>query len=152
MNSRLEEHKSPPSLTADELTARLRAEFPEAFKESGGLSIDAVWHGGACVRQKFAPAMLRPGGTVSGPTMMALADVTMYVALLATIGWVPLAVTTQLNINFLRKPRPGDLIAEARLLKTGRRLAVGEVSIRSDGHDDIVAHATSTYAVPSGII
>lgn len=152
MNSRLEELSRQPLLTADELTAHLRAEFSEAFNRSGGLSIDAVWHGGGRVRQTFKPAMLRPGGTISGPTMMALADVTMYVALLATIGWVPLAVTTQLNVNFLRKPQPGDLIAEARLLKTGRRLAVGEVTIRSDGQDDIVAHATSTYAIPSGTI
>jgi acyl-coenzyme A thioesterase PaaI-like protein len=81
--------------------------------------------------------------------MMELADVAMYVSVLAAIGWVPLAVTTQLNINFLRKPAACDLLAEGRLLKLGRRLAVGEVAIRSAGHDAIVAHATSTYSLPA---
>jgi acyl-coenzyme A thioesterase PaaI-like protein len=79
---------------------------------------------------------------------MALADVAMYVAVLSAIGWVPLAVTTNLTINFLRKPAPRDLLAEARLIKLGKRLAVGEVGIRSDGHDDLVAHVTSTYSIP----
>ena len=80
--------------------------------------------------------------------MMALADFTMYVAVLATIGPVPLAVTTNLNINFLRKPAARDLIADCRLLKVGKRLAVGEVTIRSDGMDEPVAHVTSTYSIP----
>jgi uncharacterized protein (TIGR00369 family) len=79
---------------------------------------------------------------------MALADVAMYVAVLSAIGWVPLAVTTNLTINFLRKPAPRDLLAEARLLKLGRRLAVGEVGIRSDGGDELVAHVTTTYSIP----
>lgn len=139
----------PPVLTVAQLTERLTAEFPEAFNADSGLSIETVWHGGCRVRQAFVQTMLRPGGTVSGPTMMALADVAMYVALLAAIGWVPLAVTTQLNINFLRKPAARDLLAEGRLLKLGRRLAVGEVVIRSDGQDDIVAQATSTYSIPA---
>ena len=78
----------------------------------------------------------------------ALADVTAYVAILASIGWVPLAVTTSLNINFLRKPEPGALVAECRLIKLGKRLAVGEVAIRSEGREDLVAHATSTYSIP----
>ena len=80
--------------------------------------------------------------------MMALADFAMYVAVLSAIGWVPLAVTTNLTINFLSKPAPRDLIAEARLIKLGKRLAVGEVDIRSDGEDDLVAHVTSTYSIP----
>ena len=79
---------------------------------------------------------------------MALGDYAVYVALLAAIGWVPLAVTTSLNVNFLRKPAPRDLIAECRLIKLGRRLAVGEVTIRSDRKDDPVAHLTSTYSIP----
>jgi uncharacterized protein (TIGR00369 family) len=81
--------------------------------------------------------------------MMALADFTMYLAVLSAIGWVPLAVTTNLNINFLKKPGARDLIAEARLIKLGKRLAVGEVHIRSDGDDDSVAHVTSTYSIPA---
>ena len=93
---------------------------------------------------------MRPGGTISGPTMMALADVALYVAVLAAIGPVPLAVTINLNINFLRKPAQADLIAEARLMKIGKRLAVGEVTIYSDGSADAVAHVTSTYSIPEG--
>jgi uncharacterized protein (TIGR00369 family) len=80
--------------------------------------------------------------------MMALADVAIYIAVLGAIGWVPLAVTTHLSINFLRKPSPGDLLAECRLLKLGKRLAVAEVAIRSPGSEDIVAHATGTYSIP----
>jgi uncharacterized protein (TIGR00369 family) len=135
-------------LTADELWRRLAGEFPEAFNALGGLVIDEVGHGFARVRQDFQKASLRPGGTISGPTLMALADVATYVAILASIGWVPLAVTTSLNINFLRKPAPAALIAEARLIKLGKRLAVGEVDIRSEGEADLIAHATSTYSIP----
>jgi uncharacterized protein (TIGR00369 family) len=80
--------------------------------------------------------------------MMALADFVMYVGLLASIGPVPLAVTTNLNINFLRKPGAHDLVAVCRMLKLGRRFAVGEITLRSDGQDQPVAHVTSTYAIP----
>jgi acyl-coenzyme A thioesterase PaaI-like protein len=81
---------------------------------------------------------------------MTLADVGPYIAILATIGWVPLAVTINLSINFLRKPPQRDLFAEARLIKLGKRLVVSEIGIRSDGDDDLVAHATSTYSIPPG--
>ncbi len=105
--------------------------------------------GSVRIRRKVSDANLRPGGTISGPTMMAMADHAMYAVILAHIGPVALAVTTNLNINFLRKPEPVDLIAEARLLKLGKRLAVGEVSIFSDGfEDDAVAHVTCTYSIP----
>ena len=80
--------------------------------------------------------------------MMAVADFTMYVAVLSAVGWVPLAVTTNLNINFLKKPGARDLLAEAKLIKLGKRLAVGEVALRSDGDDELVAHVTSTYSIP----
>ena len=80
--------------------------------------------------------------------MMALADLTLYVAILANIGPVGLAVTTNLAFNFLRKPGPRDLIAECRLMKLGKRLAMGEVAMRSDGDDEIVCHATGTYSIP----
>ena len=80
--------------------------------------------------------------------MMTLADTALYVALLAMIGPVALAATTSLNINFLRKPAPVDVIARCRLLKLGKRLAVGEVAIRSEGLQEAVAHATSTYSIP----
>lgn len=131
-----------------ELERLLAAEFPETFNPGTGLVIREIWHGGCRMRQEFLPGSLRPGGTISGSTMMWLADVSMYVAVLASIGWTPLAVTTSLNINFLRKPAPGALEAECRLLKLGKRLAVGEVSIRSAGEEPVVAHATSTYSIP----
>ncbi|HVY59352.1 MAG TPA: PaaI family thioesterase [Xanthobacteraceae bacterium] len=135
-------------LTASELERRLSVEFPETFHPKSGLAIEAVHHGGCRVRLGVRPEMLRPGGTISGGTMMTLADVTMYVAVLASIGWVPLAVTTSLNINFLKKPSAGALIAECRLLKLGKRLAVGDIAIRQEGEEDLVAHATSTYSIP----
>jgi len=138
-----------PAMSAAELERFLSVEFPETFHPRSGLLIEAVWHGGGRVRQAYQPQFLRPGGTISGPTMMALADFTMYVGVLASIGPVPLAVTTSLNINFLRKPEARDLVAECRLLKLGKRLAVGEVTILSDGVLDPVAHATSTYSIPS---
>jgi uncharacterized protein (TIGR00369 family) len=138
----------PVVMTVKELERFLLAELPQVFHSDSGLAIEAVWERGCRVRQAFREVSLRPGGTISGPTMMALADFAMYVAVLAAIGPVPLAVTTNLNINFLRKPVPGDLVAEARLLKIGKRLATGEVTIRSDGETEPVAHVTSTYSIP----
>ena len=137
-----------PVMTVGELERFLAAEFPQVFYPASGLVIEAVWGNGCRVRQTCSASSIRPGGTISGPTMMALADFAMYVAVLSAIGPVPLAVTTNLNINFLRKPEPRDLLAEARLLKLGRRLAVGEVVVRSDGIEEAVAHVTSTYSIP----
>ena len=138
----------PAVLTADELERRLSSEFPETFNRDGGLSITGVWHGGCQMRLGFQESSLRPGGTISGPTIMMLADVAMYVAVLASIGWQPLAVTTSLNINFLKRPAAGAILAECRLLKLGKRLAVGDVCLRREGDEDLVAHATSTYSIP----
>jgi uncharacterized protein (TIGR00369 family) len=136
-------------LSVKELERLLRAEFPELFNAESGFVIEEVWLGGCRVRKHFDALSLRPGGTISGTTMMSLADFAMYVAVLAAIGWVPLAVTTNLNINFLKKPAARDLLAETRLMKLGKRLAVGDIGIRSDGDDDLVAHATSTYSIPA---
>ena len=135
-------------MTVDELERFLAAEFPQVFHPESGLAVEALWDGGCRVRQAFRDHSIRPGNTISGPTMMALADFAMYVAVLAAIGPVPLAVTINLNINFLRRPGPRDLTAEARLLKLGQRLATGEVTIRSDGEEEPVAHVTSTYSIP----
>jgi uncharacterized protein (TIGR00369 family) len=135
-------------MTIKELERFLAAEFPQVFHRDSGLAIEAVWDGGCLVRQAFREASVRPGGTISGPTMMALADFAMYVAVLSAIGPVPLAVTINLNINFLRRPAQRDLTAQARLLKLGKRLATGEVTIRSDGEEEPVAHVTSTYSIP----
>ena len=135
-------------MSVQELERFLASEFSQAFHPQSGLTIEEVWHGGGRVRQAFQPQFIRPGGTISGPTMMALADVAMYVGILASIGPVPLAVTINLSINFLRKPAARDLIAECRLLKLGKRLAMGEVAIHSDGITEPVAHVTSTYSIP----
>ena len=140
-----------PKLTVKELERRLTAEFPQMLNPQTGYSIDDVWAGGSRVRKRFSPKSLRPGGTIAGTTMMTLADFAPYVAILATVGWVPEVVTTHLSINFLKKPPARDLVAEARLIKLGKRLAVAEVGIRSEGEDDLVAHATTTYAIPSKV-
>jgi len=100
------------------------------------------------VRLNYHPDHLRPGGTISGPSMFALCDLALYVAILHEIGRVKLAVTTSVTINFLRKPEPKDLIGRARLMKLGKRLAVGEVALFSEGSDEMVAHATGTYSIP----
>jgi uncharacterized protein (TIGR00369 family) len=147
---RLADKTAAPKLTRDKLIALLEAEFPEASHAVGDYEIEEIWFGGCRVRRRHHERSLRPGGTVSGPVMMALADFTLYLAVLSAIGWVPLAVTTNLSINFLKRPGARDLIAEARLFKLGKRLAVGEVDLRSDGDDDLVAHVTSTYSIPSG--
>jgi uncharacterized protein (TIGR00369 family) len=140
----------PVMMTVEELERFFLAEFPQVFHAESGLAIEAVWERGCRVRQAFRQRSVRPGGTISGPTMMALADFAMYVAVLAAIGPVPLAVTINLNINFLRKAAPRDLLAEARLLKLGKRLATGEVTIYSQGETEPVAHVTSTYSIPPG--
>ena len=134
-------------MTVAELDAFLRVEMPQLFH--GPPIVIEHADGRACrLRQAYDEAMLRPGGTISGPTMMALSDFAMYVAVFAAAGPVPLAVTTSLNINFLRKPAQADLVAHARLLKHGKRLVVGEVEIFSTGSDEPVAHVTATYSIP----
>ncbi len=129
-------------------TDQMRDFFATEFPQSDAI-IEEVGDASARVRQAVSERHLRPGGTVSGPVLMALADSAMYAALLWQIGPVALAVTTSLNINFMRKPAAGqDVIAECRLLKLGKRLAVGEVTIRSAGGPEPVAHATLTYSIP----
>ena len=137
----------PLAFTVDELHAYLAEVFPQS-NIGRGFIIEDVAPSRARMRLKVDDRHLRPGGTISGPSMFGLADVSLYVAILAQIGPVGLAVTTNLNINFLRRPEPRDLIGEARLIKLGKRLAVGEVSIFTEGQDDLVAHATGTYSIP----
>lgn len=137
-------------MTIDELETFLHAEFPQVFTLGGDIGIERADGQSCLLRQRFSDKMLRPGGTVSGPTLMALADFAMYVVLLSAIGPVGLAVTTNLNINFLRKGAPGqDLRAEARLLKLGKRLAVGEVTLLSGDSPEPIAHVTATYSIPT---
>lgn len=137
-------------LSAEELQRLLGPELPDTFGAETGVRILEVRYGYSRLRQPFRPNSTRPGGTISGPTMMTLADAAMYVAILASIGWVPLAVTTQLNIHFLRKPPPRDLMGECRILKLGKRLVVGEVAISSGVAEELVAHATGSYSIPPG--
>jgi uncharacterized protein (TIGR00369 family) len=138
-----------PALNADEIATLLREVFPQGFFPGCGLTLDRVGYGDVRIRRAFHQDHLRPGGTVSGPTMMELADFAMYVAVFSAIGNQPLAVTTNLNINFLRKPGAADLIADAKLMKVGKRLAVGEVTLYSAGSDEPVAHVTATYSIPA---
>lgn len=138
-----------PKLTVGEIEAHFARDFPQGdFGPKGLFKIERVGMGSALVRMRASDSVLRPGGTVSGSSMMTLADATMYVAILASIGWVPLAVTTSLNINFLKKPKAGDVLADCKLLKLGKRLTVGEIAIRSEGDEEIVAHSTATYSIP----
>ncbi|MFZ3034563.1 MAG: PaaI family thioesterase [Parvibaculum sp.] len=137
-----------PIMSVAELEAFMEGNFPQ-MHEGGKLNhIEGLGPMTARMRLLYSDRNLRPGGTLSGPSMMALADYAMYAVILAHIGPVALAVTTNLNINFLRKPGPADLFADAKLLKLGKRLAVGEVTITQDGLDGPVAHVTSTYSIP----
>ena len=136
-------------MSVAELEKFLHDEFPQVFR-GGDLTIESADGQTCLLRQRYSDKMLRPGGTVSGPTLMALADCAMYVVLLSAIGPVALAVTTNLNINFLRKgAAEQDVVAEARLLKLGKRLAVGEVTLLSGDSPDPVAHVTATYSIPN---
>lgn len=133
-------------ITRERLEALTREQLP--FAKSYQFVIEKLAENEAWIRLPANGEFLRPGGTISGPAMMALADYTVYAAVLATIGPVELAVTTSLNINFLHKPAPGDLVAKARLIKLGKRLAVGDVPIHAVDDGTMVAHATATYSIP----
>jgi acyl-coenzyme A thioesterase PaaI-like protein len=127
-----------------EIVELLAREFPHSQ-----CVVEEVSDRSATVSHPIGPAQLRPGNTVSGPVLMAVADVALYVAILGTIGLVPLAVTTSLTINFLKKPSPSNPIrGVCRLLKVGRVLVVGEVALYSASNEDMVAHAVGTYSVP----
>ena len=134
--------------------AALTAFMAEAFPQrAADFVVEEVAPMRARIRMPVDHQHLRPGGTVSGPTLFALADVSIYLAVLAMIGPVPLAVTTSCSIDFMRKPKAEtDLLAEARLLKLGRVLAVGDVLIHSEGVTDPVARASLTYSIPPGAV
>lgn len=119
-------------------------EFPQSK-----IVVESIGDKSAIVRHKIGSDELRPGNTVAGPVMMGLADAAIYVAILGELGLVALAVTTNLNINFLRKPRAdADIIARCALIKIGTRLAIGEVFLYSEGDEEPVAHAVGTYSIP----
>ncbi|MBV1706662.1 MAG: PaaI family thioesterase [Hyphomicrobiales bacterium] len=136
-------------MSVDDMQQFLAARFPQVNQQGeGALIVEEVGLMSCRMRLIVGDRHLRPGGTVSGPTMFTLADVALYVAILGQIGPVELAVTTSFTINFLRRPAQRDMIAQCRLLKLGRNLAVGEVALFSEGGGEPVAHATGTYAIP----
>lgn len=130
--------------TKAEIVDFLAREFPQSK-----CIVEEVGDRSATVSHPIGPAQLRPGDTVSGPLLMAVADVALYVAILGTVGLIPLAVTTSLNINFLRKPSSRNpIVGVCRLMKVGRILVVGEVALYSDRKEEMVAHAVGTYSIP----
>ena len=136
-----------PVMSAAEVSAYIDEIFPQIKANGDDISVETVSAGTARVRLHADDKHLRPGGTVSGPTLFMLADLAAYAVILAHIGRVALAVTTNLNINFLMKPQPGPLDATAMILKLGKRLVVTDISIRDSG-GELVAHATATYSIP----
>lgn len=136
------------AMTIEDVAEFLDREFPQAGAAGLGFRLDGLEAGRLTLSLAAEERHLRPGGTVSGPSLFALADVAAYLCILAHLGPLLHVVTTNMAINFLQKPPPGLLMAEARLLKLGRRLAVVEVSIRGAGDDLPSAHAVGTYAIP----
>ena len=133
--------------TLAEVSDFLAREFPQ-----NKCRVERVGARGATVSHAVGTEQLRPGGTVAGPVLMTVADIALYAAILGEIGIVPFAVTTSLNINFLRKPRADrSIVGVCSLIKLGRTLAVGEVSLYSAGDPDLMAHAVGTYAIPAAV-
>jgi len=138
----------PVVMTVEELRDYLAKEFPQAYAPGKPNKIVSVGPGTAVVHFAAGERHLRPGGTVSGPTMMGLADGAIYVAILGAIGPVALAVTTSFTCNFLSKPGPGDLECAVKILKLGKRLVVAEATVRGLNDEDPAAHIVATYSIP----
>lgn len=138
-----------PNMTANEINAFLEQAFTGPHRPVvDQVGVDQVGEETVSCRLRFHEAQIRPGGTLSGPTMMALADTAAYALVLACYGFMPLAVTTSLSVNFMRKPEPIDLIAHATMMKRGKALAVMDVRIFSEGDVRLVAQAIVTYSIP----
>ncbi len=135
-------------ITVAEVMEICNSELPWAVDM--GMTVEAIGDGSCQVRLPYRAQFVRPGGTVAGPALMSLADFAMYVAVMSVIGRIELAVTTNLTCNFLRRPKPLDVIGRAKMLKVGQRLAYGEVSLFSAGEEaeGPVAHVTSTFSIP----
>jgi len=139
----------PGRLDVNRVEDLIDTRFPQIHSGGRNLVVEEVGFLSARVRMKADSRNTRPGGTISGPSMFALADFSVYVAVIATLGEAGVdAVTSNLNINFLARPKPNDMTAEVRLIRLGRRLAVGEVELYSEGASEMVAHAIATYALP----
>ena len=137
------------AMTASQLEAYLDEVFPQLHIGGRTYFVEEVGPMTARMRCDYHEKHLRPGGTISGPTMMALADLALYAAILGQIGPVALAVTTSLSFNFLRKPGKAGLSGVAKLLTRGKRLAGGGVALNSQGESEMVCHATGTYSIPA---
>ena len=140
-----------PVMTVPEVSAFWDEHFPQIQKPRD-MTIVSITPGGATLRLTPSERHLRPGHTVSGPTLVTLADVTAYAALLAHVGPEPMIVTANISMNFLRRAPLAPLLASCRILKLGRKLAVVDVSIAAEGSDDMIAHATATYSIPSSAL
>ncbi len=139
-------HVKESKVSAAELAEMARENVPLVGMLD--MQVESVLPGAVTIRVPYRDEFIRPGGTVSGPVLMAVADFAMYAVVLSLIGRVDLAVTTNLSINFLRRPPPGDVVARARILKMGKRLAVGEVLLHGGDEEELIAHVTSTYSIP----
>jgi uncharacterized protein (TIGR00369 family) len=137
-----------PVMTIEAVQAFLERDFPQAFGPGGPFAVEVIGDGFATLRFTPDHSHMRPGGTVSGPTQFALADVAAFVAIISHIGPVALAVTSNMNINFLMKPKPAPILGRARLLRLGKRNAVCEVSITDMSGEKLLAHAAGTYSIP----
>jgi len=145
-----------PVMTIEALLAFLNQAFPQIRFGAAGQAVDSaadieivsISAGHCKVRLPYHSRNLRPGGTISGPAMFTLADVGIYLVILAHIGPVGLAVTTNMNINFLNRPEPQALIADCEILKLGKRLAIGEARLYGEGDGVLVAQASGTYSIP----
>lgn len=136
-----------PVMNAHDIEEFVDAHFPQVHMDGRVLSVQSVGSGTVTVRFEPNDRHLRPGGTISGPTLFTICDLAAYYVILAHIGPVALAVTTSMNINFMHRAAPGPMTCVAGLLKLGKRLAVADVSVR-DEHETLVAHATATYSIP----
>lgn len=136
-------------MTVEEIERFLETDFPEIHDGGKVFFVEEITPGAVTVRLKADRRHLRPGGTISGPAQFTLADIASFAAVLAHVGPVGLAVTTSANINFLRKPPPGDLLATARILKLGRRLVVIDCHISGGADGSVVSHAVTTYSLPN---
>lgn len=135
-----------PAVTAEEFLDLLRRTMPDATES--GLTVEIPARGEVIARLPHDDRRLRPGGTLSGPTLFMIVDLALYGVTLSLIGMQPLAVTTDITMHFLRKPGPAELVCKARVLKPGRRLVIGDALVYTAGSDDPVAHGVGTYSVP----
>jgi uncharacterized protein (TIGR00369 family) len=140
-----DEQPGAPRITAEEFE-ELASGVP--FVAQLGWRLERFAAGDVAVRLPFSDLLLRPGGTICGPALMALADITLYGVVLSMIGRIELAVTSNLSVHFLRRPAPADVLAEGRMLKLGRRLAVGEVIMHTAGDPRRICQVTGSYAIP----